>query len=123
MMSRLVGTALDNARREKFEALIEDPLIGEARTIGMMRSIALTAEKASRANVASDEGIVGLICRERCFAKNLVVRHVGDRMIISPPLVISKKEIDVLIARAWKSLDECHARLKEDGLLKAGVES
>jgi len=33
--------------------------------------------------------------------------------------VISKEEIDVLIARAWKSLDECQARLKEDGLMKA----
>jgi putrescine aminotransferase len=49
------------------------------------------------------------------------MRHVGDRMIISPSLVISHEEIDTLIERAWKSLDECHAKLKEDGLMKARV--
>ena len=38
----------------------------------MMRSIALTAEKVARANVAADEGTLGLICHERCFANNLV---------------------------------------------------
>ena len=40
-------------------------------------------------------------------------------MIISPPLVISKGEIDTLIERAWQSLDECHAILGEKGLMKA----
>ncbi|MFP7672028.1 aspartate aminotransferase family protein [Marivita sp. S0852] len=109
--------------KEKFESLADHPLVGEAKIVGMMGSIALTPDKASRAKFEADEGTVGLICRERCFANNLVMRHVGDRMIISPPLVISKEEIDVLIARAWKSLDECHARLKEDGLMKARVES
>ena len=47
------------------------------------------------------------------------MRHVGDRMIISPPLVISEAEIDMLVERAWKALDECHAALKEKGLMKA----
>ncbi len=47
------------------------------------------------------------------------MRHVGDRMIISPPLVITPAEIDILIERAWKSLDECYAGLKEDSMLKA----
>ena len=58
--------------------------------------------------------------RERCFANNLIMRHVGDRMIISPPLVISKSEIDTLIERAWKSLDEGMAAVKDAGLWKAG---
>ena len=44
----------------------------------------------------------------------------GDRMIIAPPLVITPKEIDILIVRAKKSLDECSAGLQADGLLVAG---
>ena len=47
------------------------------------------------------------------------MRHVGDRMIISPPLVITTAEIDILIERAVKSLDECYAGLKGDDMLKA----
>jgi len=48
-----------------------------------------------------------------------VMRHVGDRMIISPPLVISRDEIDILIERARKSLDEAFAQLQADGLMTA----
>ena len=41
-------------------------------------------------------------------------------MIIAPPLVITPDEIDILIARAKKSLDECSAGLQADRLLVAG---
>ncbi|KIC26946.1 MULTISPECIES: aspartate aminotransferase family protein [unclassified Leisingera] len=103
--------------KQKWEALTDHPLVGEAKIVGMMGSIALTPNKETRAAFASDAGTVGYICRERCFANNLVMRHVGDRMIISPPLVITPEQIDVLIERAVKSLDECYAELKEKDLL------
>jgi len=103
-----------------WSGLTDHPLVGEARLVGLMGSIALTPDKASRAKFASDVGTVGYRCRERCFANNLIMRHVGDRMIISPPLVITPEEIDILIARARLSLDECYAGLKADGLLVAG---
>lgn len=103
-----------------WHALIDHPLVGETKLVGLMGSIALTPDKARRAKFASEAGTVGYRCRERCFANNLIMRHVGDRMIIAPPLVISPQEIDTLIARARKSLDECYAGLKADGLLVAG---
>jgi putrescine aminotransferase len=104
---------------ERWQALTAHPLVGEAKLVGLMGSIALTPNKETRAPFATPAGTVGYRCRERCFANNLVMRHVGDRMIISPPLVITPAEIDVLIERATKSLDECYAGLKSDGLLKA----
>ena len=103
----------------KWQGLTAHPLVGEAKLSGLMGSIALTPDKAARAKFASEEGKVGYRCRERCFANDLIMRHVGDRMIIAPPLVITPDEIDILIDRAWKSLDECHAELKSDGLMKA----
>ncbi|MBT8153210.1 aspartate aminotransferase family protein [Epibacterium ulvae] len=105
--------------KEQWEGLQDHPLVGEAKIVGMMGSIALTPNKETRAVFAADTGTVGYICRERCFANNLVMRHVGDRMIISPPLVIKPEEIDLLIACARTSLDECYAQLKEDGLLQS----
>lgn len=104
---------------EKWAGLTDHPMVGEAKLVGLMGSIALTPNKATRAKFASETGTVGYRCRERCFANNLIMRHVGDRMIISPPLVITPAEIDVLIARARKSLDECYAGLKADGLFVA----
>lgn len=104
---------------ERWQALTDHPLVGEAKLVGLMGSIALTPNKATRAKFASETGTVGYRCRERCFANNLIMRHVGDRMIISPPLSITPEEIDVLLARARKSLDECYAGLKDDGMMKA----
>jgi putrescine aminotransferase len=105
--------------RKKWEALADHPLVDDVNIIGMMGSIALTPDKATRAAFAAEEGTVGFICRDRCFANNLVMRSVGDRMIISPPLTITCDEIDILIERAVKSLDECLTQIKADGHYKA----
>ena len=84
-----------------------------------MASIALTPDKAARAKFASEPGTVGLICRNRSFANNLIMRHVGDRMVISPPLVITPGEIDLLVARVRTSLDECRSEIKSQGLMNS----
>ena len=105
--------------RKKWESLADHPLVTDVNIIGMMGSIALTPDKATRAKFAAEEGTVGFICRERCFANNLVMRSVGDRMIISPPLTITCDEIDILIERARKSLDECLEKIIADGLFEA----
>jgi putrescine aminotransferase len=104
--------------KERFESLTDHPMVGEAKIVGMMGSIALTPNKEVRAPFKADAGTVGYITRERCFANNLIMRHVGDRMIISPPLVISKEEIDMLIERARISLDEAYDQVKAQGLFE-----
>ncbi len=97
-------------------ALTDHPMIGEFTAVGLMGSMALSPDKDSRAAFASDPGTVGYICRERCFANNLIMRHVGDRMIIAPPLVISESEIEILASRARKALDEAYEIVKDEGL-------
>jgi putrescine aminotransferase len=106
---------------EAWATLADHPLVGETVSIGLMASLALTPDKASRARFAAEPGTAGYICRERCFANNLVMRHVWDRMVISPPLVITPEDIDLLVARARVALDEAYAILRDEGLLKAAV--
>ncbi|MEO1331401.1 MAG: aspartate aminotransferase family protein [Pseudomonadota bacterium] len=105
--------------QRKWAGLSEHPLVGEAKMVGLMGSIALTPDKSRRAPFAGEAGVAGLRCRERCFANNVIVRHVGDRMIVAPPLIITPAEIDILIERLTRSLDETHAQLKREGLLEA----
>jgi len=104
--------------QKKWKALADHPLVGEARIIGMMGAIELTPDKANRADFSSDKGTVGLMCRELCFANNVIMRHVGDTMIISPPLTLTHDEVDLLIERATKALDATLAQLKAKGLMK-----
>ncbi len=101
---------------EKWQQLADHPMIGEARIVGMVGSVALSPDKANRAPFATPPGTVGTICRDRCFANNLVMRHVGDRMIISPPLVLTRDDVDTLIERATRSIDETYEQVKRQGL-------
>ncbi|MCV6585693.1 MAG: aspartate aminotransferase family protein [Marinibacterium sp.] len=101
---------------EKWAELADHPMVGEAKIVGLMASIALSPHKDSRAAFAAEAGTAGFITRERSFANNLVMRHVGDRMIIAPPLVITPDEIDILMTRARKALDEAMAEIKDQGL-------
>ncbi|MEP2919721.1 MAG: aspartate aminotransferase family protein [Sulfitobacter sp.] len=105
------------ALRSALEKLAEHPLVGGMNVAGMMASLPLSPDKDNRAKFAMDEGTAGFMCRERCFANNLVMRHVGDRMIISPPLVITPEEIDIFHTRATLALDETYKQLKDNGML------
>jgi len=103
--------------QERWLKLAEHPLVGEARMVGLMGALELTPDKATRAKFAVKAGTVGLMCREFCFDNGLVMRAVGDTMIISPPLVLSHDEADELIAKATAVLDLTYAAAKEAGYL------
>ena len=111
----VAGPALARA----WHALGDHPIVGDTQIEGMMGSLALTPNKDTRAKFATPVGTVGLICRENCFKNNLVMRHVGDRMVISPPLVITESEIETLALRARRALDDTFAHLKEHGMMQA----
>lgn len=80
------------------------PLVGEVRGRGLMASIQLVKDKATR-TVFSGEDNAGSICRDYCFKNNLIMRAVDQSMIMSPPLTISKSEIDELLDKAKICLD------------------
>jgi putrescine aminotransferase len=46
------------------------------------------------------------ICRDFCFENGIVMRAVGDKMIICPPTALKHNEIDEMVEKAWKSLDQ-----------------
>ena len=103
--------------KQKWSAFADHPLIGEAKVVGMMGSMVLTPDKSRRAKFPGEAGKIGAICREHCYKNNLVMRAVGDRMIISPPLIISESEIDLLVERAGKALDATYQQLKIEGMV------
>lgn len=89
--------------QKRLRELNDHPLVGEVRGVGLLGAIELVKDKATRARYQGRG--VGMICRQFCFDNGLIMRAVGDTMIISPPLVISEAEIDELVAKARKCLD------------------
>ncbi len=102
--------------RERWLELGAHPLVGEARILGLMGALDLTPDKAARAPFP-DPGKVGLACRENCFNNGLVMRSVVDCMVISPPLVITRSEIDEFIDKAVMALDQTYDQVKAEGLI------
>ena len=90
--------------QKKWLALGDHPMVGEARGIGMVGALELVKDKNTKTSYPSDQN-VGMICRDFCFNNGLIMRAVGDAMIICPPLVISYLEINELIEKAKLCLD------------------
>ncbi|MBV7378800.1 aspartate aminotransferase family protein [Maritimibacter dapengensis] len=103
---------------EKWHQLADHPFVGETTIVGMMASLALTADKSVRKPFKASPGTVGFMTRERCFGNNLIMRHVADRMIVAPPLVMTRSDIDTLFERAVKSLDQAYEDVKDAGLME-----
>ncbi len=99
--------------RERFEALVEHPLVGAAETCGLLAGLVLVRRKSPLESFA-EELSVGMLCRGYMFRNGIIMRAVGDRMIIAPPLIITRAQIDEMIdlirACLDQTLDEVRAR-------------
>ena len=87
-----------------FAALRSHPLVGDAETCGLMGALLLLRDKALQQPFDAAIGI-GMVCRSHCFANGLVMRAVGPRMIIAPPLVITRSQIDQMLGLIRHCLD------------------
>jgi putrescine aminotransferase len=90
---------------ERWQQLTAHPLVGEARIVGLIGALELVKDKSKR-QFFDDRGKVGTLCRDICFNSGLVMRAVEDTMLISPPLCITKNEIDELITHITQCLDQ-----------------
>lgn len=104
---------------ERFAALLEHPLVGEVQTCGLMGAVQLVRTKASGAPPATfDPALaVGMVCRGHCFGNGLIMRAVGDRMIVAPPLVITRAQVDEMMALILTCLDLTLADVSARGWL------
>ena len=100
---------------QQFATLTEHPLVGEVQSCGLMGAVQLVQDK-SRMAVFAPEHEVGMLCRSHCFASGLIMRAVGDRMIVAPPLVITRAQIDEMMALIRRCLDLTLADLTHRGL-------
>jgi len=90
---------------QRWRELGEHAIVGEARLAGMVGALELVPDKRKRA-FFPDRGKVGPLCRDIALRNGLILRATWDAMLLSPPLVIMRGQVDELFEKAWKSLDE-----------------
>ena len=96
-------------RMREFET---HPLVGEVRGQGLIAGVELVKNKEKK-ELFDPPGKVGNICRDHCTKNNLVMRAVRDGMMCSPPLTITKDDIDRCIEQLKISLDATLKDIKD----------
>jgi 4-aminobutyrate--pyruvate transaminase len=106
-----VGPHMQTELRRRFG---DHPLVGEVRGTGLIAAVELVADKANRGNFDPAAKIGGRLTK-LCEENGVIGRATAnDSLCFSPPLVISKEEIDEMLNRVEKSLDELTVQLRRE---------
>ena len=94
-------------------SLRDHPIVGETRSMGLIGAIELSNDKAKRGRFRRP-GRVGTMCRDHSFANGLIMRACWDTMVLAPPFIITKKEIDEMVRLARVALDATYGDVKSE---------
>ena len=86
-------------------------LVGDIRGEGLIAGIQLVAEREHRLPF-DPPGRAGRLFVDHALKYGLITRALGDTVALCPPLIIEKEEIDLLITRIGKALDETERSLR-----------
>ncbi len=100
---------------KRFAELNEHPLVGQAESCGMVAGLVLVKNKRTLERFDPQIG-VGMVCRGHCFGNGLIMRAVGDRMIVAPPLVMTLADVDEMMRLILQALDLTQVELKRRNL-------
>jgi putrescine---pyruvate transaminase len=93
-----IAKALDRLR--------DHPLVGEARSLGLIGGIEIVARKGTNERFGGKEGHAAPVVRDICIRRGLMVRAIRDTIVFCPPLIISHAQLDRLVDTVRAALDE-----------------
>ena len=100
--------------------LADHPIVGEVRGAGLIAGIELVADRASRDAFPASAGM-GAYCSGRCEAHGLLARNLGDTIALCPPLIITREQVDEVLATLRRAIDETMDHATREGLLPAAA--
>jgi 4-aminobutyrate--pyruvate transaminase len=106
-----VGAHLQAELRRRFA---DHPLVGEVRGTGLMAAVELVADKATGTNF-SPAAKVGPRLVKLCEEHGVIGRAaINDALCFSPPLIITREDIDEMLNRVGKALDDLSVTLRRE---------
>jgi len=108
---RQVGAHMQKELRRRFA---DHPLVGEVRGVGLIAAIELVADKASKAKFPLEAGISARWTKLN-EAHGVITRAVaGEMLCFSPPLIITEAEVDEMLDRIGRALDELTVQIRRE---------
>ena len=110
---RTVGPHLHDELHRRFGG---HELVGEIRGVGMIAAMELVADRATHRNF--DPGLkIGARLVKLCEANGVIGRTLAnDSLAFSPPLIMTTDEVDLMLDRVGKSLDELTVQLRRESI-------
>lgn len=116
----LEGGILEHARdiapyfQERMRTLQDLPLVGEVRGAGLMACVECVADRVSKNPLQLDKQ-VGKRIDEHCQELGLLVRPLINMCVMSPPLVITRDQVDSMVAILREGISRTMDDLKTEG--------
>ena len=108
-----VGPHLQRRLRERFA---DHPLVGEVRGVGIVAAVELVSNRATRACFDPARKI-GARLTKLGEDNGVILRNLpGDSIAFSPPLVITEDEVDEMLDRFGRALDELSVQLRRESI-------
>ncbi|QDZ01767.1 aminotransferase [Nitratireductor mangrovi] len=117
----LEGGILEHAReiapyfQDRLKSLEELPLVGEVRGAGLMACVECVADRESRNPLTLDKE-VGKRIDAHCHELGLLVRPLIHMCVMSPPLIITREQIDRMVAILHEGISRTMDDLRQEGL-------
>jgi putrescine---pyruvate transaminase len=98
-------------RKKLMEEVSGHGIVGQVRTFGLLGAIEIVKDKETRERFPEAQGPAYLV-RDKAIANGMMMRAVGDTMILSPPLIWTRETIDLAVGRIVKALDAAEKELR-----------
>lgn len=101
---------------EQVKTLIDLPIVGDVRGRKFMMCIENVANKETKELINSDAKVGNRIA-DHCQSRGLIVRPLAHMNVLSPPLTLTKDNIDFLVSTLRESIEATTTDLKTEGFL------
>jgi adenosylmethionine-8-amino-7-oxononanoate aminotransferase len=101
--------------QERLGELAEIPIVGEVRGLGLMACVECVISQETKDPLVLDHEIGARIDRH-CQALGLVVRPLINMCIMSPPLIITRAQIDDLVSALRTGIERAMEDVRSEGL-------
>lgn len=124
MRENLAANARDTGayfQQQMQQTFGDHPLVGEVRGVGLLAALEFAANKATKQ--AFDPSLkVGPRISAACLQQHLIARAMphGDILGYAPPLVVTREQIDDIVERTRKAVDQVRDELLREGSWSAG---
>lgn len=90
--------------------MADHPMVGEARGVGLMGALEMVNNKQTKTPYPGNLNVSERVSRQ-ALKNGLICRPLGQAIVLAPPFIINKQQIDELFTLLRRTLDEVHADL------------